>query len=526
MIAAIETSRSPAKDGDLANKQKKDPKLSLIIQYLKDGILPQTEKDAKELILNKGQYVLVDDILYHVAMDGTLRVVPPGEDRERLIQEAHGGKLAGHLRDAKIYGQLGKSYWWPGMRKEVTHLCRSCEICASRNVGKPIKPYLTPIPVTGPFDHVGVDVIKFPCSSRGKRYAVVFIDYLTKWPEVFATSDQTSVTIAQLLVEHVISRHGVPSELLSDRGTAFLAKLMLDVYKLMGIRKSNTTAYHPQTDGLVERFHRTLTDMLAKSAQQGGKDWDLRLPYVLFAYRTSPQTSTGESPFYLLYGRDPHLPSDSALNAPKDRRMMNLNDYKAELTTRFADAWKLAQEQIKKSQASQKLHYDASANEPNIREGDRVYVYTPAKKSGAAYKFARPFVGPYRVLKRYDTGVDICLVSKPFAKPIRVALSRVRMCPAEIPEEPHQQTNLEEHEEQVESGNSSEVEEDVGEKDQPQEGNNAEVECETKLPLAEEGPDVTEGMEATTTSTVAEYHAPNWKKRLCSWKKCHPQGTQ
>ena len=73
------------------------------------------------------------------------------------------------------------------MRKEVIHLCRSCETCASRNVGKPIKPYLIPIPVTGPFDRVGVDVIKFPCSSRGKRYAIVFIDYLTKWPEVFAT---------------------------------------------------------------------------------------------------------------------------------------------------------------------------------------------------------------------------------------------------------------------------------------------------------------------------------------------------
>ena len=107
---------------------------------------------------------------------------------KKLIREAHGGKLAGHLQDTKIYGQLGKSYWWPGMRKEVTHLCRSCETCASRNVGKPIKPNLTPIPVAGPFDRVGVDVIKFPCSSRGKRYAIVFIDYLTKWPEVFATS--------------------------------------------------------------------------------------------------------------------------------------------------------------------------------------------------------------------------------------------------------------------------------------------------------------------------------------------------
>ena len=119
--------------------------------------------------------------------------------------------------------------------------------------------------------------------------------------------DQSALTIAKLLVEHIISRHGVPSELLSDRGPAFLSNLLKEVYKLMGIKKTNTTAYYPQTDGLVERFNRTLTDMLAKTVEKSGKDWDLRLPYVLFAYRSSPQESTKESPFFLLYGRDPTL---------------------------------------------------------------------------------------------------------------------------------------------------------------------------------------------------------------------------
>ena len=90
--------------------------------------------------------------------------------------------------------------------------CRSCEKCASRHVGKPIRPPLTPIPVKGPFDSVGVDVIKFPCSSKGNKYAVVFMDYLTKWPEVFATSDQTSLTIAELLVKNIVSQHGVPAD--------------------------------------------------------------------------------------------------------------------------------------------------------------------------------------------------------------------------------------------------------------------------------------------------------------------------
>ena len=150
-------------------------------------------------------------------------------------------------------------------------------------MGKPIKPPLTPIPIKGPFDRFGVDVIKFPRSARGNKYAVVFMDYLTKWPEVFATRDQTSLTIAELLVEKVISRHGVPAELLSDRGQVFLSRLMVDVYGLLGIRKANTTAYHPQTDGLVERFHQTLMDMLAKKVKRTGRDWDDHLPYVLFS---------------------------------------------------------------------------------------------------------------------------------------------------------------------------------------------------------------------------------------------------
>ena len=126
------------------------------------------------------------------------------------------------------------------------------------NVGGVVRPPLVPIPVSGPFDRIGVDVVQFPTSAKGNWYAIVFIDYLTKWVEVFPSSDQSALTIARLLVENIISRHGVPKELLSDRG-AFLSKLLHEVYRLMGIHTVVTTAYHPQTDGLVERFHHTLT---------------------------------------------------------------------------------------------------------------------------------------------------------------------------------------------------------------------------------------------------------------------------
>ena len=117
MVATIGTPQVQAKDSDLADRQGTDPQLGPIVQYLRDGILPPLEKEAKELVLNNDWYVLVDNIVYHIAMDGTLCIVPPVKDRKGLIQEAHVGKLAAHLWDAKIFGQLSRTYWWLGMRK-------------------------------------------------------------------------------------------------------------------------------------------------------------------------------------------------------------------------------------------------------------------------------------------------------------------------------------------------------------------------------------------------------------------------
>ena len=180
------------------------------------------------------------------------------------------------------------------MRADVQWWCQGCLTCSSRHVGRAERSPLMPIPVAGPFDCVGVDIIQFPCSYDGNKYAVIFVDYLTKWPEAFAIPDQTAETIARIFVEEIISRHGVPGKLLSDRGANFLSGLLQEVYHLMGIKKLNTSAYHPQTDSLVERFNRTLTDMLAKTVDRSGRNWDRRLPYVLYAYRTCIQESTQE----------------------------------------------------------------------------------------------------------------------------------------------------------------------------------------------------------------------------------------
>ena len=152
------------------------------------------------------------------------------------------------------------------MYSDIHKYCRSCLTCAAyKGTGHRHKAPLQPIPVGEPFDRVGVDILEMPQTSRGNRYIIVFVEYLTKWVEAYASPDQTSETIARLLVDCVVCRHGVPSQLLSDRGPNLLSDLIQDVCALLGMHKVNTMAYHPQCDRLVENFNRTLRAMISQA---------------------------------------------------------------------------------------------------------------------------------------------------------------------------------------------------------------------------------------------------------------------
>lgn len=446
LVAALQTSL-PSRRGEdhpleevgpehdvCRERQCSDPNLKDIIQYLEDGELPSDDRRARELILGKSQFTLRDGILYKVESDKTLRIIPPVSDRKALFTEVHEGPFGAHLREAKVHSVLSRHHWWPRMRADLTSWCRACQKCAMRSVGRPVRPQLTPIPVGGPFDRIGVDVLQLPKTRSGNRYCVVFMDYLTKWPEVFATADQTAPTIARLLVEGIVSRHGVPGQLLSDRGPSFLSRLVLEICEVLGVKKINTSAYHPQTDGLVERFNRTLTDMLAKTVSPE-VEWDVQLPYVLFAYRAATQASTGESPFFLLYGRDPRLPTDGVLSPVPHREFVELDTYKTQMMKQMSTAWSHAQKMVRKAQNRQKKQHDKTSRNADFQVGDRVFVYMPGLKSGPAHKLACPYKGPYRIIGVYPNGAEVVLIERPNTTPLRVALNRVRRDPvAESPE--------------------------------------------------------------------------------------------
>ena len=135
-----------------------------------------------------------------------------------------------------------------------------------------------------------------PRSRTGNRYILVLCDYATRYPEAIPLRTIDAEHIAEQLIG-VFARVGVPQEILTDQGSNFTSQLLAELYRLLHVQSIRTSPYHPQMDGLVERFNQTLKSMLRKSVDKEGKNWDKMIPYLLFAYREVPQSSTGFSPF-------------------------------------------------------------------------------------------------------------------------------------------------------------------------------------------------------------------------------------
>ena len=161
-------------------------------------------------------------------------------------------------------------------------------------------------------------------------------------------------------------------------------------------------------------------------------DWDSRLPYLLFAYRVAVQESTQESPFFLLYGRDPRVPTETALSQPTTPYQIEFPDYRAELVAHLSDAWALAHKNIKLAQVKQKTQYDKRSKQTKLMVSDRVMVYMPGEVRGKAWKLARPYHGPYRVLSLTPTNAEVRLIDRPNEKSIFIPLDRVRPCYPEM----------------------------------------------------------------------------------------------
>ncbi|KAG6939054.1 hypothetical protein G0U57_003844, partial [Chelydra serpentina] len=212
-------------------------------------------------------------------------------------------------------------------------------------------------------------------SARGHRNVLVILDYATRYPEAIPLRNPTSKAIAKELLQ-VFARVGIPKEILTDQGTPFMSKLMKDLCTLLRIHAIRTSVYHPQTDGLVERFNRTLKGMIRKVVAQDGKDWDTLLPYLMFAIREVPQASTGFSPFELLYGRHPRGILDIAKEDWEEQPNpgKNVIEHVTQMRERIARVTPIVREHLEKAQETQRTYYNHQAKVRKFQPGERVMV--------------------------------------------------------------------------------------------------------------------------------------------------------
>jgi hypothetical protein len=199
--------------------------------------------------------------------------------------------------------------------------------------------------------------------------------------------NQTAQTIARCLVNKIITKYGAPQHVLTDRGTNFLSSLVTEICVLFKIKQMRTTAYHPQTDGLVERYNRTLCDMLACYVHDEPEEWDKYLPFVTFAYNTAIQSTLKECPFYLFFGRAPLLPNDIKINS----RYHTRHDDRIVYAEKWENAKKLARDHLFKAQTKQKEYYDKGTKTCVYSVGQTVLVKAPP----TAGKFINRLDGPF-----------------------------------------------------------------------------------------------------------------------------------
>lgn len=232
---------------------------------------------------------------------------------------------------------------------------------------------------------------KLPKTRKGNRYVIIFQDYLTKWPLVYPLADQKAKTIAKMLVEEVIPFFGVPESLLSDRGTNLLSHLMKELCSMLDITKLNTTAYHPQCNGMVERFNQMLKSMLRKHAVRFGNQWDTYLSGILWAYRNTSHDSTGEKPSFLMFELDLRSPTEAAYLNPSKVKPSTVENYREKVMLSLSSARGLAVEAIKKSQNHYKHQYDRKAVQTDYCVGNWIFIRSPAVERGKNRKLSQPW---------------------------------------------------------------------------------------------------------------------------------------
>jgi hypothetical protein len=418
---AVDTNREL---NDISAMQQKDDQLKPVFDYLANQSLPKQKKLRKMLMKDGQHFKLLNNVLYfdkppiHNAFlepkPSFLRLVVPSELQVSIIARHHDDAFGGHLSFKKIFPTIEKKYFWFWMRRDIRKYvtaCIDCQLGKSATLAK--SGLLEPIEVAEPFQKVCMDYLgPLPSTGRGNKYLLVLVDMLTKWPEAYALPDRKATTVARVIATEFIPRYGAVQELLSDNGPEFRSELIQEISNTFNIHKVFSSAYHPQSQGITENMNKNLLHMVKLYINEDQNDWDIYVNFILFAYRSAMHSSTFFSPFYLVYGRDPLLPSEInyGLRFP---RVKNIKEHKDLLDQRLSRAYEIVRQNLKQQQLVQKEHFDKHRRVVEYPVGTYVWLYVPATKPGHKLKLSKLWHGPYIVVgKRTDNTVLIQTLQK------------------------------------------------------------------------------------------------------------------
>ena len=280
----------------------------------------------------------------------------------------HDTSVAAHMgRKRTLHSLLHFCYWYK-MAQDVRFWIQFCDTCQRMKQMQPRPKAPLQIQVSGePCERIAMDIMgPFLKTPTGNEYVLAITHYFTKYTEAFPMQNTTAETVANILVHKWITYKGQPSEIHTDRGANFESNLVKEVCRLYNIDKTRTTSYHPQSDGQVERYNKSIVDIMKRLVKRT-HDWDTVLGFSVCAYNATIHESTGFTPNRLWYGRELRYTFGSIVPDPEDPSERTYCEYIKSLQSKQQIAFDVAREALKKSAISMKKQYDKKIHQINYK---------------------------------------------------------------------------------------------------------------------------------------------------------------
>ena len=323
------------------------------------------------------------------------------EEKRQILFEYHDAPIGGHQGAARTLNRIRLTHNWRGITRDVEEYISKCEFCQKNKLSRKTKmPLIITDTPERPFEKCALDMVgPLPVTINGNKYILTFQDHLTKFSKAIPVENQEASTVAKAFVTKIVVEYGIPERILTDQGTNFTSEMFKNTCKLLKIEKIQTTAYHPESNGALERSHRTLAEYLRHYINEEQTDWDEWLPYAMFAYNTTPHTATGFTPFELVYGHRAILPT--ALTKPP-KPTYSYEDYAQELKERLRATSQIARENAIQAKNQAKIQYDKNVKKESFRVGDKVLLYDETVRRGRSKKLDSQWTGPHIVLEKHS----------------------------------------------------------------------------------------------------------------------------